>query len=322
MQWFRNFLSSSRQRSPKAARPSAFRPSLETLDQRDLPSVSSVLTASGLTQFIVDNTNSLIVKSTTLGTGTVIAGTATTGVRTAQGFRTADGNIGFDAVMMDGSWVHRELGAGGALLPNGTYTSASITGLPAGSKILDVGTAYDSNGKLRLDILVTKTGSTSTSLDVTGRLFEFNQASGGGVTEVTALSNVRWVSTYIDAIGGTGIAIGQTFGQELLVRKGDNTGVATLYDGLDTSPAAITEYTQTVSPITSTGALPGFPGSGTTNAASRKIVIDVTYNSDTSIMATMPGTYAIEYSVTPSPNAAPVVSVMGVGVDNTIKPGG
>ena len=53
------------------------------------------LTDSGLNQFIVDNTNSLIYSGPLSGGAkfTVIQGTATTGVRTAQGFRTPHGTL-------------------------------------------------------------------------------------------------------------------------------------------------------------------------------------------------------------------------------------
>ncbi len=320
MQWLRNVFARKANQSTKSARPAAFRPSLETLDARDLPSVSSVLTASGLHQFVVNNTNSLVLTASPLlgggGPATIITGTATTGVRTAQAFRTAGGLLGFDAVMIDGTWQHLEQGAGG-VLPNGTYTTADL-GLTG--KILDVGTAYDSMGRLRVDILTTTGGGTSTALDVTGKLFEFNQVTGGGLMD-TGLPNVRWVSTYLDTAGGTGIAVGQKFGTELMVRKGDAvSGVSTLYDGQDGFSGAITEYTQTVSPITAgPGMLPGIPGTVIGTPANRKVVIDVTFNNSTSLTAT-PGTYGLEYTFTSS--TTPTVGVTGVGTDNTVKPGG
>jgi len=329
MQWLRKLVSSSAN-APKAARPSAFRPNLETMEAREVPSVSSVLTATGVTQFIVDNTNSLIVKSTVFGTATVIQGsngTTPTGVRTAQGFRTQAGTLGFDAVMLDGTLRHFEQ-SGTTLLPTGNYTAADF-GF-AGRKILDVGTAYDTQGRLRFDLLLTKAGNTSVALNQVGDLFEFNQANGGGLTN-TGLPNVRWVSTYLDPNGGTGIAVGQTFGTELLVRKADAVaGLSVLYDGSNSATAAITEYSQTVTPILNVGNLPGVPNNTlntTTNAALRRVVVDITYNGDTSFgAATNGGTYATEFSVTPSANLAPAISVTGVGVgaspDNTIKAGG
>ena len=91
MTWFRNWFAPRAPRSTPSVPADTFRPQVESLDERCLPSVSSVLTGAGLSQFVVDNTNSLVLNSPVIGgTGTIVAG-ATTPVRTAQGFRTAAG---------------------------------------------------------------------------------------------------------------------------------------------------------------------------------------------------------------------------------------
>jgi hypothetical protein len=60
MQWFRNWLTARATRPAKPACSNAFRPNLESLDQRDVPSVSSVLTkAFGDVQFVVTTNNTL-----------------------------------------------------------------------------------------------------------------------------------------------------------------------------------------------------------------------------------------------------------------------
>lgn len=211
-------------------------------------------TGLGLTKFVVDNSNSLTVVGAITGgvPGTVIPGTATAGVRTAQGFRTAAGNLGFDAVMLDGTWQHFEQTP--SFLPNGTFTASDL-GLTG--RILDVGSGYDSLGRLRLDVLV---GSLNNSkLDQTGTIFTFIQGTQGLTANSILGNNVRWVSTYLTPDGGTGFAFGQLIGGtqgtnttpgtgRLFVRKADaSTRVTTLYDGLDQAGGGITEYSQTVS---------------------------------------------------------------------------
>src|SRR5258707_1061814 len=122
MQWLRNVFARKATQPTKSTHRS-FRPTLETLDARDLPSVSSVLTAAGLTSFIVDNSNSL--RFSTAGGTPVLAiqGTPTAGVRTAQGFRTVGGGLGVDIVNLDGSWQHFEQAGTAGLL-------TGVTGAP------------------------------------------------------------------------------------------------------------------------------------------------------------------------------------------------
>ena len=296
MQWLRNVFARKATQPTKPTRPNAFRPNLEALDARDLMSVTSVLTAGGLNTFVVDSGNNLLVGLNGAAPTVAITGTMTTGVRAAQGFRTPAGNIGADIVFLDGTWKHIELGTQGFL---GTALGAKAGSAGAGltttdlgltGRILDVGTAYDAQGRARLDIVVANT--TNSSLQQKGRLFEFDQAPtallGANVFgAITPLgSNVRFVSTYLTPTGGTGIAFGQDFGNagmsvlgQYLVRKFDTT-LATLYDGSNLAAAGITEFSQTVTP-TVAGGVPGnifgIP------AASPRVVTTLTFDADTSL---------------------------------------
>jgi hypothetical protein len=321
MQGLCNWLAPRAERPSKSAtaRSNTFRPNLEALDRRDVPSVSSVLTNTfGDVQFIVDNTNTLKVS---INGGTASPLSLGGPVRTAQGFRTADGTIGVDAVLTDGTWVHDQLGAPGILGSNMfTRTAAQIGALPTGSTILSVTEAYNAQGQLHLDILSTTNNSnTPTALGVTGSVFDFNQATGSVGTILGGATNVDWINTYVDAAGGTGIAFGQEIGNgEFRAQRMDTTtgGFVTLYDGADTITAKITGYSQSV--LSSANTLQGIlnPGSATT-----KVVIDITYNASTSFLPTnTTGTYALEFTAG-VPNAA-VAGVTGVGTDNSILPGG
>ena len=234
MQWLRNVFARKTNQPTKSARPAAFRPSLETLDARDLPSVSSVITAAGQYQFIVDTTNKLVVVDPS-GVSTT---TSFTNIRTAQGFLDKKGGLGADIVFVDGSAQHIET----ANNFNFTLTSTQF-----GNPVLDMGTAYDSKGNVRIDILVSNTSANGTG--VKGTLQEFTTGSG---LVTTSLTNVRWVSTYQVADGSTGIAVGMvTTGSMLLVQKLDSlNGLVTLHNNPTGNTEDITEYTQAVAPAT------------------------------------------------------------------------
>ena len=79
MKWLRNAFARKATRPTKSTRPNAFRPNLEALDARDLPSVSSVLTAGGLNSFVVDSGNNLLFGMNGAAPTVAIAGTTTTG---------------------------------------------------------------------------------------------------------------------------------------------------------------------------------------------------------------------------------------------------
>jgi hypothetical protein len=284
-----------------------------------------VLTNDGLSQVIVDTSSNLVLvapggQRTTLFNGTV---------QTAQGFRATNGALGVDVVFLDGSAIHYDPAAGGVMNFSSTFFDGNI---------LDFATAYSASGQVRIDILVanpvtgpfvvTSLGITpagvalgrptisSTFGGLTGHVLEFTPSTG--LRDLGLGTNVRWLDTYQDTAGGTGIAVGQELpNNELLVRKADAvTGVTTLYDGLDYTSAAITGYSQTVS-----FSSPNNP----------TVVIDVTYNSSTNFsleLLTQPpqtlfGTYALEFTYGPANfpgSTGPGVKLVGNGGD--IKPGG
>ena len=303
MQWLRNAFARRATRPTTPARPTAFRPTLETLDARDLPSVSSVLTAGGLTTFVVDSGNSLLVGLNGAAPTVQIQGTATTGVRTAQGFRTPAGNLGADIVFLDGTWKHIEVGTPGFLATTlgakATGAGLTATDLNLTGRILDVGTAYDAQGRARLDIVVANTNTSG--LQQKGQLFEFDQAptallganTFGAITPLG--TTVSFVSDYITPTGGTGFAFGQDFSTattranftatRYLVRKFDSGTLSVLYDGSNFASSVITEYSQTVAPTAGATTIPGnILGIPATNTNPRT-VITFTFNADTSLDA-------------------------------------
>ncbi len=285
MQWLRNVFARKATQPTQSTRPNAFRPNLETLGARDLPSVSSVITAAGQYQFIVDTTNKLVVVDPS-GVSTT---TSFTNIRTAQGFLDKKGGLGADIVFVDGSAQHIETANG---------FNFTLTNTQFGKPILDMGTAYDSKGNVRIDILVSNT--TSTSNDIVGTLQEFTTAGG---LQPVGLTNVRWVSTYQATDGSTGIAVGlMTTGGMLLAEKLDSVnGLAVLYNNPDGVTENITEYTQAVAPATF-----GKPA---------VVIIDVTFGRFT-------GTNVLEFSTGKFGASTAVPNVVYVTAANPIKVGG
>ena len=285
MQWLRNVFARKATQPTQSTRPNAFRPNLETLGARDLPSVSSVITAAGQYQFIVDTTNKLVVVDPS-GVSTT---TSFTNIRTAQGFLDKKGGLGADIVFVDGSAQHIETANG---------FNFTLTNTQFGKPILDMGTAYDSKGNVRIDILVSNTSANGT--DVKGTLQEFTTGSG---LVTTSLTNVRWVSTYQVADGSTGIAVGMvTTGSMLLVQKLDSlNGLATLHNNPDGATEDITEYTQAVLPASF-----GKPA---------VTIIDVTFGRFT-------GASVLEFTSGKIGATSSVPNVVGVFSINPIKVGG
>lgn len=274
MQWLRNWLKRPDRAAKVSSSPStAFRPRVESLDERVVPTVSSVVTAGATFTVAVSDTNNLIAIDPSTG---AVSQLGFTNVRTAQLFRDGNGNLGADIIFRDGSWTHIDGSFGGTT----TFTAAQAQA-QFGGKILDAGTAYDSSGNIRLDILVANTANTDRF--ALGHIMEFNAATGGGLVDLSGAlgTSVRWVSTYESIGGGTGIALSQlTAGagtptnltdDQLLVRKADfATGVSVLYSGDGVNPAAVVEYSQSVF-APSTSSLLGPP-----TVTSLSVVIDVT----------------------------------------------
>jgi hypothetical protein len=303
MQWLRNLLSGST-KTPKTAKPKTFQPSLEALDSREMPSVSSALTSDGtLYTYIVDNANNLLLATNGGAPALALSG----GVRTAQAFQTPGGSFGVDIIYTDGRWQHFENpSATPSFLKNitgpigSTVTSAQLNGIPAGGQILDIATAYDSKGNVRLDVVI---GTNGEGLDQTGRLFEFNTlptgtggfvAPGGNSFTDTGLTNIRWISDYSATNGMTGIAWGTVTGGTLGTDTTPGTGTLqvlkfdvvdgfrNLYQGTDQTGGGITEYSQTVMPTSTT--------SSSTTTTPPRVVIDVTYDATSTFTSTSTST--------------------------------
>jgi hypothetical protein len=285
MQWLRNWLSKSGERPAKVSSSTStnFRPKVESLDDRIVPTVSSAITNVG-TFTVAVNTSNQLVALDAAGNQTQ---TGFTGVRTAQLFRTASGGLGADIVFQDGSWQHIDDAAGG--LGSFTETAAQAKS-QFGGLILDAGTAYNDKGQVRIDFLVSSDTMVDTNgntfSDAVGSVMEFDMSAGGGLHDLGVGNNVQWVSTYNAADGGTGIALGQVTkntqtGDTLLVRKADlAAGLTTLYNGFRFTPDAIVEYSQTTSlPTVGNNGLGGILGNAGNNAnsASRMVLIDVTF---------------------------------------------
>lgn len=325
MQWIRNwFKCSDRPTKVSLSTSNGFRPRVESLDERVVPTVSTAITNAGTFTLAV-NISNVLVAIDAAGNQTP---TSFTNVRTAQAFRDGNGGLGADIVFQDGSWTHFDNSFGGVTAFSAAQAKAQFGGL-----ILDAGTAYDSLGNIRLDILV----SNNNNLDTNGHTFanalgsvkELNQAIGGGLVDTGLGNNVRWVSTYEAVDGGTGIAVGQVtpagggmLFDALLVRKGDTaTGVTTLYNGAAFSGGAVVEYSQTMSLPTPVSIFNPAPGP-------RAALIDVTFEGNPTTFngmwnPTNDGGYALQYSVgaTSSPGA-PAPNVIGfIGVNGDIKTG-
>ncbi|QJW97654.1 hypothetical protein [Frigoriglobus tundricola] len=287
MLWFRN-------RRTERARPNTFRPRVEALDDRCVPSASSVLASNGLNQVYVDANSDLVLVSPNGQQTALYDGS----VRTAQGFRAADGALGIDVVFTDGSAIHYDPSAGGVLTLSNTFF---------GGNILDLSTAYSASGRVRIDVLVANSGSPSTALGQTGHVMEFT--TSGGLQSLALGTHVRWVSAYQDTAGNTGIAIGQELGSsEFLAQKADTvTGLTTLYDGLNDASAAITGYTQSVSSFA---------------AGNQEVVTDLTFNSDTSLSSAVTGTYALQFTAGTAAFSGTGLGVTLVGTSGDVKPGG
>jgi hypothetical protein len=339
MQWLHNLLSGST-RAPKTAKPNTFRPNLEALDSREMPSVSSALTSDGtLITYIVDSSNNLLFATNGGAPALAISG----GVRTAQAFQTPGGSFGVDIVYTDGRWQHFENPTGTpSFLTNitgpigSTVTSAQLNGIPAGGQILDIATAYDTKGSVRLDVVI---GTNGGGPDQTGRLYEFNTlpfATGGFVapggssfTDTGIGANVRWVSDYRATNGMTGIAWGTVSGGMLGTDTTPGTGTLqalkfdvvdgfqNLYQGPDQAGGGVTEYSQTVTPPSNT------PHS-TTNTPPR-VVVDVTYDAASTTSSTFDPTRTYSFtfdSANPATASASVFTRTIVFGSNVVKPGG
>jgi hypothetical protein len=310
MRWLRNMFS-ARSKNPipaSSARSNGFRPKVESLDDRIVPTVSTAITNAGTFTLAVNTDNVLVALDP--ATGAQTAATAFTNVRTAQAFRTATGGLGADIVYRDGSWQHIDSAA-----PLGNFTiSADQAKAQFGGLILDAGTAYTDAGLARLDFIVSNSNTLDpdghTFSNATGNVMEFNQETGGGLVN-TGLANALWVSAYNATDGGTGIALGQvsslhptTFPGDymLLVRKGDATGVTTLFNGIYLTPGnAVVEYSQTTSLPTAGGGLGGALGGALGgNAAPRGAIVDVTFEGYPTVFAPgamNDGGYAIHYTI-------------------------
>jgi len=274
MPWLRNWLAKRADHSAKASTPTnSFRPQVESLDDRIVPTVSTTITAAGTFTLAVSTDNVLIA----IDAAGNQSKTGFTNVRTAQAFRDGVGGLGADIVFRDGSWLHFDNTLGGA-----TMFTADMAKTQLGGLVLDAGTAYNDKGQIRLDILTSADNMVDTNgntfADALGSLSEFTFATG--LKDTGLGSNVRWVSTYNAADGGTGIALGQVtaagqpgiFDDTLLVRKADSvTGVTTLYNGIQSSAAAIVEYSQTTSLPAPGGILAG------PTTTPRTVVIDVVF---------------------------------------------
>lgn len=336
MTWLRDLLSGRAGRSSKSAGANAFRPKLEALDSRELPSVSSALTATGsLVTYIVDNSNSLLLSIDGSAPAVGISG----GVRTAQAFQTPGGSFGVDIVFTNGTWEHFENPTGtpgifaGITGPIGSSVSSDqLIGVPAGGQILDVGTAYDPKGAVRLDVLI---GTGGTGLDQTGKVYEFNTLPLGTGAFVapsaprltdTGLLNVRWISDYTAANGMTGLAWGTVDGGTLGTDTTAGTGLLQaykfdvvdglkiLYQGRDQAGGGITEYSQTV-----------LPPQPLFMPVPPRLVVDVTYDADTAFSSTFDPTrtYSLTYdSRSPVTGALSVFSRTSTIAGSVVKPGG
>lgn len=335
MQWFRHWLSKGSERPAKVSSASStngFRPQVESLDERVVPTVSTAITTGGTFTLAVNTSNVLVALDASGNQST----TSFTNVRTAQAFRDANGNLGADIVFRDGSWTHFDASAGGPI----TF-SASMVKSMFGGLILDAGSAYDSKGVLSLDIVV----DASTKVDTNGNTFSDAVGSlktlvGGSFVDTGLGSNVRWVSVYEATDGSTGTALGQvipagdattTFDDNLLVRKADAvTGLTTLYNGSQFAAGAIVEYSQSTSPSSPTSLLSPTP-------ATRAAVIDVTFEGQPTFAMTAPfgltadNGYALQFTtgasgttggllgsagISTSPNVVGIISS-----DGTIKTG-
>jgi len=285
MQWLRNWLSKGSERSAKGSSHASngFRPQVESLDDRIVPSgVSTAVTNIGTFNLAVNTDHVLVALD---ATGNQIATTSFTNVRTVQAFRDRLGGLGADIVFRDGSWTHFDNSFGGVTTFSADQAKAQFGGL-----LLDAGTAYTDQGQIHIDLLVSADNlldaNGNTFSDAVGRVLDFNQATGGGLQDIGVGQNVQWVSTYNAADGSTGIALGQvtvnnTTGDTLLVRKADAvSGLTVLYNGLAFSSGAVVEYSQTTSlPIIGNNGLGGLNGNAAnnSNAVNRAVIIDVTF---------------------------------------------
>jgi hypothetical protein len=194
------------------------------LEQRNLPNVSSVFDSAGnLVQFVVYQGGAFVRYDS--GGGHLLAGS---GVRVAHGFRGPDGQVGWDVVYANGN----------------AYEYDSAGGHFMGSRILDMGRAYGAGGAVKLDVLYDSTDTPPFGTDLRGTLIEY---TGSGAMKVA--DNVRWVSDYVDASGGLGVAVGMVAsGGNLVASRTDSTGVAMLYNAPDGTTSDVTDYSQAEDP--------------------------------------------------------------------------
>jgi hypothetical protein len=295
-----------RRRVSAPARALSFRPQVESLDERCLPNVSSVLTAVGEYQLIVSQPGTLALIDPRGAISTAYDGQ----VRVAHAFATPGGGFGADVVFKNGSALHFDPTTGGA---------TTVTSTRFGNPILDMGSAYSAAGQIRVDVLVSNTSSTD--LGALGSVVEFGYPAGQIDYDIRGRNDIRWINAYQDANGATGIALGEVSsgylaiggGQpgappppdQLVVDKLDTTSRTVLYYGTNDSPAAITDFSQTISPL-------GSP--------KRSVVTDITFNSYPTLMGYGPtmGSYALEFTS----GAAVNVQYVGGPSISTILPGG
>ncbi len=219
MKWLRRWLSPSRRNDRSGQSGPTFRPRVEALEDRNLLNVSSVFDSAGnLVQFVVFQGGGL-VRYDSNGSGTVLVDS---GVRVVHAFKDPTGQVGLDVVYFDGRAFE--------------YDSTGVHFM--GDHILNLSRAYDAAGNFKLDVIYT-TGSPPFGPDLTGQLIEYTN------TTVTKLAdNARWVSAYVDANGGLGIAAGVLSGGALVVLRNDTLGSTVLYNSPDGATLGVTDYSQ------------------------------------------------------------------------------
>jgi len=223
MSWFRKSSAPK-----KCAQRSSFRPHLENLEERCVPNASPVFDGAGnLFHFVVDQQNNLIMYAPN-GAATTLINGSTTPVRVAHGFRDTTGGIGLIYVLTNGDCFF--------------FQKGTTTKLATGNA-LNAGFAYAKDGSFRLDILFASSGAVPPfGPDLEGTLKEFTKS---GAT--TLATNCRWVNTYEDIKGGTGIAFGLIAASgNLQCTRVDSTGTVKLYDSPDGATQDLTDFCQTV----------------------------------------------------------------------------
>lgn len=318
MQWLRNWLSKRSNRPAKVSSTTSngFRPQVESLDGRVMPSVSSLALAGGTITVAVSTDNELVVVDPVTQNQ---SGTGIVDVRTAQLFRDPTGSLGIDIVFNDGSWQHIETGTGNTFL----FSAADATSF-FGNPLLDVGSIDDGSGGVAFTFLVSN--DSNTDQNALGFIAQFDSLSG--LTTFEGFSTtIRWVSTYETTTQGiSGLAFGQVtagdatadpFDDQILAQRVDGiSGLLTLYQGSGANPAAVAEYSQSVL-FTGTGSLLN------PTAVASVVATDVTLeglDTNTLISNAMGGTdpvaeagYAIHFTMGDIATGTGAVSVMGNG---------